>query len=504
MTKEHEYLVFEAYTLIADKLDFSFDKVCDETSLLNNETPIELIIIVRNAELELNKVHISTDQLNKNEMTDFAQIKQESKKEVEKVKSFKINHNNSLKNKTWMAAPSELALLSFEKKRKFYQDNLGYITGGLEYYYDGIFSTEDFNPVQTTLKSALSTSCLNEIDWRNRHGQNWITPIKNQTYDCGSCYAFATVAVLEAMMNIYYNNSILNLDLSEQEIVSCSLTNSGCSGGTIEKSLSYIYTNSIVPEECFPYTASNDTCINKCQNPSETFTYSPANTPGTTIIDRIIYALRKGPVGSGFWGHAMAVVGYKEVTIGDIIRIYQGNTMTEDTIVSGDPLIGQTYLIFKNSYGPNYGANGGYIYAIADGLESPDAITNPRGTTTRVVNCTDSDNDGYYFWGTGPKPSNCPYCSSDEPDWDDSNPTIGPLGDYGMCVELTAPYTFPKLQITNTVIWQNNQTRCGDVIVKSNGNLTINGANTTMQNYSEFSVETGGTLTFNSGTIQVQ
>lgn len=75
-------------------------------------------------------------------------------------------------------------------------------------------------------------------DWRNRHGANdpsspyfddddsgftgWITPIKNQAEPtgCGSCSAFGTFGSFEAMINLYYNQH-LDLDLSEQEQLSC-------------------------------------------------------------------------------------------------------------------------------------------------------------------------------------------------------------------------------------------------------------------------------------------
>ena len=48
----------------------------------------------------------------------------------------------------------------------------------------------------------------------------------------------------------------------------------------------------------------------------------------------------------------------------------------------------------------------------------------------RNILCTDKDEDGYYNWGVGPKPDQCPSCP-DLPDGDDSNPCLGPMDEYG-------------------------------------------------------------------------
>lgn len=42
-----------------------------------------------------------------------------------------------------------------------------------------------------------------------------------------------------------------------------------------------------------------------------------------------------------------------------------------------------------------------------------------------TVTCSDNDNDGYYYWGLGAKPSTCPKYSPAEEDANDSNPFLG-------------------------------------------------------------------------------
>ena len=51
-------------------------------------------------------------------------------------------------------------------------------------------------------------------------GTNWMTPIENQG-NCGSCWAFAPVGAMEAQYQIQIGNSNTGIDLSEQNLLSC-------------------------------------------------------------------------------------------------------------------------------------------------------------------------------------------------------------------------------------------------------------------------------------------
>jgi C1A family cysteine protease len=94
------------------------------------------------------------------------------------------------------------------------------------------------------------------FDWRTR---TTLTSVRNQG-DCGSCWAFATVGVLEAAISIHYGSSP---DLSEQYLVSCNTGNWGCSGGFTAHNYheNIIGKDATVPgavlESSFPYVGWN-------------------------------------------------------------------------------------------------------------------------------------------------------------------------------------------------------------------------------------------------------
>jgi C1A family cysteine protease/putative hemolysin len=108
--------------------------------------------------------------------------------------------------------------------------------------------------LQTPMQVPQGVSPLpSSFDWRNICGSNWITTVKAQGY-CGSCWAFAAVGVAEAVKNISSHNPGLDLDLSEQYLVTdCALNAGNCAGGAKSAALEYIRDNGIPDENCFPY-----------------------------------------------------------------------------------------------------------------------------------------------------------------------------------------------------------------------------------------------------------
>ena len=121
-------------------------------------------------------------------------------------------------------------------------------------------------------------------------------------------------------------------------------------------------------------------------------------------------------------------------------------------------------------------------------------ITSLNYNSANII-CEDKDGDGYYFWGIGPKPANCPACAPDEEDGDDSNPNLGPIDEYGNCSVIT-----PLVDnITVSQTWNTNRTLCRNTTIQSGATLTIT-ATVFSSNYT-ITINNGGKLILSGGTI---
>jgi len=202
-------------------------------------------------------------------------------------------------------------------------------------------------PVRPTKVSSLPPS----FDWRNYQGYNWLTGVKNQG-PCGSCWAFAAVGVAEAYHNITFSNPDLDLDLAEQDLVSCSGAGS-CNGGESTSALMYIRNTGIVDEDCMPYTAS-DTACEKCPDWQNRLTYvDEVHSFPPTRLSIKQSVVEYGPlyvymgIGSEYGGyfdsdriyrctndsginHAVVIVGYDDAGGYWIVRNSWGSTWNGD------------------------------------------------------------------------------------------------------------------------------------------------------------------------------
>jgi C1A family cysteine protease len=205
---------------------------------------------------------------------------------------------------------------------------------------------------------AASPSPLpSSVDWR---AGGWISPVKDQG-ECGSCYAFAAVGALEALLTIDANTPGVWPDLSEAIIASCSYQPwdlGGCAGGVMSHTAAHLHDHGTYTEACFPYQPVDMPCENACAEWRDNafkiadlqridasvsalkaaLVHSPLQTAMEVYTDFELYrsGVYERASGSYKGGHAMLLVGY----------------------VDTPGQYGGGYFIVKNSWGDRWGEDG--------------------------------------------------------------------------------------------------------------------------------------------------
>lgn len=509
--KNREYIVLETCKLYNDQDSVQLSDYCEETKILLDVQPRRLRIHSFNASAIISQISEKiSDYSSKNKQADklekMKNLSNSVRLEQTKFIANAINVENKKKNKLWRAEATELALLPWEERKKLLGIHADCFPYGFEYYATGIF---EFGEVSQQTNSRTESLYVESFDWRNRHGKNWMTPVKNQGANM-SCWAFAAVGVTEAVENLYFNQKIDSV-LSEQEVLSCSGCGSLMGGGSEGLALKWIANHGVSEDSAFPFSNSDEPCSNKGDY-NELIRLNGASIVRHHTLnnnDAIKKALiEHGPLTSGFTyndgavsGHAMVLVGYATIHEGDTIRYFEDYSQSPDNytvIHEGDNRIGQTYWIFKNSYGTNsYHDHNGYAYIL---FNDQDCFRLPYYAITPVssllfsdsdIAVTDEDGDGYYYWGIGSKPSHCPNWVPDEPDGDDSDYEVGPMDTYGNLYDLSAHVNDTICLASNTT-WTQKRFIYNNIIIPSGVTLHIK---------SEVVFYNGARITLRGGTV---
>ncbi|MBI5556560.1 MAG: protease inhibitor I42 family protein [Deltaproteobacteria bacterium] len=200
-----------------------------------------------------------------------------------------------------------------------------------------------------TLKSVPSS-----FDWRSSGG---LTSIRDQG-QCGSCWAFATVGVLEGAIKI---RSGIDTDLSEQFLVSCNKDSWSCDGGWWAHDYHQDTLGNLqnlagaVLETDMPYTQTDGTCRAIASHPYAINSWQQMSaSPSVSQIKEAIY--NYGPVSAA-------------ICSGPALQQYTGGIFSTDesSVCSGGVnhgivLVGwndteQTWIL-RNSWGTGWGESG--------------------------------------------------------------------------------------------------------------------------------------------------
>ena len=462
-----EYLVYEVYPILADSLNMQFSKVSLESSVLNRVVAQSIKVEAFRSSVSIDSIYYVYNNLPPNRFLQISEATREAQCD------YIVHTINADTSKTWLAGMTSVSLMTYEEKKDMFGGQVPLLYG-FDYYKDGVFLMPGYERELINLNQKSNTQYVDEWDWRNRHGQNWFPPVRNQGA-CGSCWAFSAVGTFEPYINLYYNQH-LDIDLSEQELVSCSTTN-GCGGGFNSSGLSYIKSHGIVEENCFNYTASNNNCENKCETPSDIMSFGAYDPYYGSNEDSVKRRLFKAPLSFAVdsWHHAIVLVGFKTIHSGD--SYYSQNPYSMTPIADDSPLVGHSAWLIRNSWGTNWGMNGyGYVALPLSGTHGINSINGSVSSQLFDDNdivCEDADGDGLYYWGVGPKPLSCPSWVPDEEDGDDSDYTKGPIDEYGFL-----QYIIPD-QMDTIYIDQNTEYASIDfttpmhIIFSNNSTLTV-------------------------------
>lgn len=524
-----KHLVAESYKEISPaEKSFQLTGYCEETALLDGVKPIAMHVIADNAEVVLHIISMDTeDRGNQVKGSEEFQKKITTLHEQQiREKVNQINAYNEANNKLWRAGVTKLSLKKYEDKMRVLGFNDDDNIGGFEFYVGGIFEISGTGIINKQSNNRDVSSFIDHFDWRNRHGINWMTPVKDQGRS-GYCAAFTAVSCVEALFNLYYNQKI-DLDLSEQEAACCNGTLKPYSGMTYTAPLNYFKNYGVCDETAYPFI--DDSLQQNCRSgeitPSEVVRISNYSYKSKTNVDSIKSAIMHcGPLVSGFnvkpsgysndmGHHAMALIGFGTIHVGDTIHemIHFGSDnhigwgiLPVAIIPEGDPRIGMTYWIYKNSYDNGDPNNTPYYYMLYDDLAHMDGLYriiapfNSMHYDDSDVICEDADGDGFYFWGIGTKPASAPANVPDQPDGDDSDPLLGEMDWYGFCEDLN-PETRPIDIISTMQITSESKRQYSHIEVTNNSTWTVN-HDITFYNGAKITIKNGCTLILGNGAI---
>ena len=172
--------------------------------------------------------------------------------------------------------------------------------------------------------------------------------------DCGACYSFATVGLIQSQYLMKYGE---NISFSEQQIIDCDELNNKCLGGNMKKAFTYLKTNGLMKEEDYPYRNGEGQCDydkNKTLVKVKTFSFIPNDEEE---MKKILY--KYGPLAGAING--IMSFYYDEGIYEPINDDICPNVLNHAILIVGygvDKETGKKFWRIKNSLGQDWGEDG--------------------------------------------------------------------------------------------------------------------------------------------------
>jgi cathepsin L len=258
-----------------------------------------------------------------------------------------ISHNNG--NMGWNETINTLTILTKEERKQFY----GY-SKGAKLFHKPTYQTNHMYPTNFDL-----TLLSKNVDWRT---QGVVSAVKSQG-GCGSCWAFASTAVIESHLAINTNKLF---DLSPQQIATCTPNpfecggQGNCQGATAELAFDYVASSTGLYDEFqLPYTEYYGV-ESKCELPSD----KPKATISGYVkleennYEQLMYSVATfGPIAV-----SVDASSWHSYSSGIFNGCNQSNPDINHAVVllgyGTDELLGQDYWLVRNSWSASWGESG--------------------------------------------------------------------------------------------------------------------------------------------------
>ncbi len=279
--------------------------------------------------------------------------------------------------------------------------------------------------VNASLKKMTTTPLPSAFDWRNNNG-NYVTPVRNQG-NCGSCWVFSSVGVMESKVLIDNQMSGLVKNLSEQALLSFANPEvDNCeNGGYLEDAANFLQSTGVPVEGCDEYTASDNgvPCSDWEANTYKItgWNYVSANTvPTTELLKNAIY--NQGPIVVGmaiyvdfYYYYSSGVYSYAGPTF-----FYGNKTITNHFLGNhAIELIGwddaHQCFIVKNSWGASWGENGFFRIAYTELASVVQFANLAISYTSTFISSTPNPLTDFYITTPNAYNSNVPMANVSDP-----------------------------------------------------------------------------------------